>query len=56
VEDPLKEPACGDEDVFIPPQARPDVVSDFGTRAWLVAEALLAFERTHDAADTRRGE
>ena len=47
---PLEEPAYDEESLFMPPEARPDVVSETGVRAWQVAEALLAFEEGDDAA------
>ncbi|MFJ5551142.1 hypothetical protein [Streptomyces sp. NPDC093225] len=47
---PLDGPPCDEEALFIPPGARPDVVSEVGVRAWLVAEALRAFEEGDDAA------
>ncbi|WP_158939670.1 hypothetical protein [Streptomyces sp. NRRL S-87] len=47
---PLGEPPCDEEALFIPSASRPDVVSEVGVRAWLVAEALRAFEEGDDAA------
>lgn len=47
---PLGEPPCDEGALFIQPEARPDVVSGLGVRAWLVAEALRALEEGDDAA------
>ncbi|WP_438296014.1 hypothetical protein [Streptomyces sp. HUAS TT7] len=47
---PLDKPTYDEESLFMPPEARPDVVSGTGVRAWQVAEALLAFEEGDDAA------
>ncbi|MFD7256314.1 hypothetical protein [Streptomyces sp. NPDC059874] len=50
METPLGKPECDEEPLFIPLEARPDVVSEVGVRAWQVAEALHAFEEGDDAA------